>query len=233
MTGNALLLGFQPYQVARRAAVPAARRLAVGGFTVPDFDAPPPSDTEAKARAAAAALAAAAAEAERLEDARTAGLADGEAAGLAAAAASLAAREAAALEAIAAALADQSAALEAAAEASASALAGLLLQALDSALPAAAARLAPDCVAPFAAALAPLLAEAKAVTLHVAAGFGDATAARIADPRLAIAEDAALPPGDARACWQGGGATLSLAARRQAVAAMLEAFDLHAPYQEP
>ncbi|GGC56783.1 hypothetical protein GCM10011504_38930 [Siccirubricoccus deserti] len=233
MTGNALLLGFQPYQAARRAMVPTARRAPAGGFTVPDFDAPPPPDTEAAAAAAAAALAAAAAEAARLEEARATSHAAGEAAGLAAAAASLAARETAALEAIAAALAGQDAALAAAAEASATALAGLLLQALDSALPAAAARLAPECVAPFAAALAPLLAEATAVTLHVATGFGAATAERIADPRLTIVEDAALPPGDARAAWRGGGATLSLAARRRAVAAMLAAFDLHATHQEP
>ena len=47
-----------------------------------------------------------------------------------------------------------------------------------------------------------------------------------AEPALTITEDPSLPPGDAAAAWRGGGATLSLAARRRAVAALLHAFDL-------
>ncbi|MCO6419430.1 hypothetical protein JYK14_25180, partial [Siccirubricoccus sp. KC 17139] len=131
-----------------------------------------------------------------------------------------------ALEAIAAALTEQEAALTAAAEASAQALAELLLAALDAALPAAAARLAPESVAGLAATLAPLLAEGRSVTLFVAPGLAEPVAVRLADPRIGLAEDPALAPGDARAEWRGGGATLSLAARRQAAAALLASFGL-------
>ena len=41
-----------------------------------------------------------------------------------------------------------------------------------------------------------------------------------------IVEDAALAPGDARASWGGGGAVLSLAERRGAVAEVLAALGL-------
>jgi hypothetical protein len=50
--------------------------------------------------------------------------------------------------------------------------------------------------------------------------------ARIGATALAITEDPDLPPGDAAAAWRGGGAALSLTARRQAIAALLQAFDL-------
>jgi hypothetical protein len=102
----------------------------------------------------------------------------------------------------------------------------MLAAALDAALPEAAARLAPEAAARLADALRPLLESGVAVTLRVAPGCAAAAAARIGDPALAIEEDQALPPGDASAAWRGGGAAVSLAARRQAVAALLQAFDL-------
>ncbi len=224
--------GFEPFLPPRTGLAPPPRPASQPGIRLPDFDAPPEPDpaialaAAAAAEAEAAAAAAAAEAAARLEAARRAGHAAGEAAGLAAAAADQAERSTRALEAIAAALAAQEAALVAAAEASAQALAELLLGALDAALPEAAARLAPDCAARLATVLAPLLAEGKAVTLFVPPGQAEAVAARLADPRLGLAEDAALALGDARAEWRGGGATLSLAARRQAVTALLASFGL-------
>ena len=67
-----------------------------------------------------------------------------------------------------------------------------------------------------------------AVTLRVAPGRRRRRrpSARIGATALAITEDPDLPPGDAGAAWRGGGAALSLAARRQAIAALLQAFDL-------
>ncbi|CAA9242963.1 MAG: hypothetical protein AVDCRST_MAG08-1719, partial [uncultured Acetobacteraceae bacterium] len=54
-----------------------------------------------------------------------------------------------------------------------------------------------------------------------------AAAARIGDrPGLAVEEDAALAPGDARASWRGGNAKASLAARRAAVAEIMGALGL-------
>jgi hypothetical protein len=106
-------------------------------------------------------------------------------------------------------------------------VAGLLLTALDAALPAAAARLAPDTAAALAALVEPLLRDGVAVTLSVAGGGAEAAAARIgAKPGLAVEEDAALAPGDAKASWRGGSASSSLAARRAAVAGVLGALGL-------
>ena len=52
-------------------------------------------------------------------------------------------------------------------------------------------------------------------------------AARIGSaPGLAVEEDAALAPGDARASWRGGNARASLAARRAAVAEIMGALGL-------
>ena len=66
-----------------------------------------------------------------------------------------------------------------------------------------------------------------AVTIAVAPGEAEAAAARIGQrPGLAVEEDAALAPGDARASWRGGGAVASLAARRAAVAEVLGALGL-------
>jgi hypothetical protein len=74
--------------------------------------------------------------------------------------------------------------------------------------------------------LRPLLEEGVAVRLRVAPGVAAVAAARINDASLAVEEDPSLPPGDAVAAWRGGGAALSLAARRKAIAAVLAAFEL-------
>ncbi|WP_431268149.1 hypothetical protein [Dankookia sp. P2] len=222
---------FRPAQATPRPALPfepvlpAPRRpgqapLRVMAFDVPDFDAPPPAPGPAPEELAAAALEA------RLAAAREAGFAAGEATAREAEAAGLAAREAAALERIAAALAEAATRAGDAAAEAAEALAGLLLATLDAALPEAAARLAPEAAARLAAELRPLLEAGVAVTLRVAPGCAAAAAARIGETALTITEDPGLPPGDATAAWRGGGAALLLASRRQAIAALLQAFDL-------
>lgn len=211
-------LAFEPTPMpARTMARPSSAALA---FTVPDFDAPPPGPAADPAEAEAAALQA------RLAAAREAGFAEGEATAREAAAGGLAAREAAALERIAAALAEAGRQLQAASAQAAEALAGLLLAALDAALPEAAARLAPEAAARLAAALHPLVAAGVVPTLRVAPGCAAAAAARIGPGAPDITEDPSLPPGDAAAEWRGGGARLSLAARRAAVTAMIETFAL-------
>ena len=215
-------LAFQPILAAARSARNPA---TMAGFAIPDFDAPAPVAATDPAADAAVALAA------TLAAAEATGFAAGEAAAQQAAAVGHAAREAAALEAVAAALQEGSAAAAAASMEAAEALAGLLLGALDAALPEAAARLAPDAAARLATLLRPLVEEGVAVTLRVAPGLAAAVASRLAAPGLAltgiaITEDPALPPGDASAAWRGGGAALSLAARRQAVADLLDTFEL-------
>lgn len=225
-TSGLALLVRRPAE-ARRAA-PA--RFGGGLLPVVDFDAPPPPvEAAAPDAAAAGAPAAAAAEAHdaQVQAAREEGYAEGLEAGTRRAAADRSAREAAALAAIAAALeGGRDAARNAAAEA-ATGLARLLLAALDAALPAAAARLAPEGAALLAATMEPLLRDGVAVTLSVAPGEAEAAAARIGDrPGLAVEEDAALAPGDARASWRGGDAKSSLAARRAAVAEIMGALGL-------
>ena len=208
----------------------AARVLFGGGLPIADFDAPPPPPPAVPDEAAAAADEAEIAEralAARLRAARDEGHAEGLEAGLRQAAADRSAREAAALGAIAAALdGGREEARQAAGEAALK-VARLLLAALDAALPAAAARLAPESAAALAAMLEPLLRDGVAVTLFVAPGESEAAAARIGDrPGLAVEEDAALAPGDARASWRGGNAKASLAARRAAVAEIMGALGL-------
>ncbi len=220
--------GFEPVLVLARPRAGARFEMR---FDVPDLDAPPPPPPEAEPAPDLAAIAAAeaAAEAAReamLEAARQAGFADGEAAGREAEAASRAAREAAALEAIALRLAEARADATDAVGEAAAALAGVLLAALGAALPAAAERLAPESAAWLAGRLTPLLEEGAAVVLHVAPGMGEAVAARLADLRLRIAEDAALAPGAVRASWRGGGAAYSPEAQRAAIADLLRGFGL-------
>jgi flagellar biosynthesis/type III secretory pathway protein FliH len=226
--------GFEPVLVLARPRAGARFEMR---FDVPDLDAPPPPPPEAEPAPDLAAIAAAeaAAEAAReamLEAARRAGFADGEAAGREAEAASRAAREAAALEAIALRLAEVRADATDAVGEAAAALAGALLAALGAALPAAAERLAPESAAWLAGRLTPLLEEGAAITLHVAPGMGEAVAARLADPRLRIAEDAALAPGAVRASWRGGGAAYSPEAQRAAIADLLRGFGLASMTEE-
>ena len=178
---------------------PADRRLRRAPGAVPEEAVP------AAAAAVAEAEIAERLQAARVQAARDEGYAAGLEAGLRQAADDRSAREAAALEAIAAALKEGGDAARQAADEAARDVARLLLAALDAALPAAAARLAPESAAGLAATLEPLLRDGVAVTLFVAAGEAEAAAARIgAMPRLAVEEDAALAPGDARASWRGG-----------------------------
>lgn len=205
---------------------PASALRFGGELPIADFDAAPAAipETGALAEAEAAERLRAA----RIEAARDAGHAEGLEAGLRQAEAGIAAREEAALAAIAAALADGRDVARQVAEEAAREVARLLLAALDAALPAAAARLAPESAAALAAMLEPLLRDGVAVTLAVAPGEAEAAAAaaRIGDARLAVEEDAALAPGDARASWRGGEAKSSLDARRAAVAEIMAALGL-------
>jgi hypothetical protein len=198
-----------------------------GNLPIADFDAPsPPMQDQSAPAAVADAEIAERLQAARIEAARDEGYAAGLEAGLRQAADDRSAREAAALDAIAAALKDGGDAARQAAEEAARDVARLLLAALDAALPAAAARLAPESAAGLAATLEPLLRDGVAVTLFVGSGEAEAAAARIADARIAVEEDAALAPGDASASWRGGSAKASLAARRAAVAEIMGALGL-------
>jgi hypothetical protein len=207
---------------------PAAPRFG-GNLPIADFDAPPsppPVPEQAVPAAVAEAEIAERLQAARVQAARDEGYAAGLEAGLRQAATDRSTREAATLEAIAGALKDGADAARQAAEESARDVARLLLAALDAALPAAAARLAPESAAGLAAMLEPLLRDGVAVTLFVGTGEVEAAAARIADARIAVEEDAALAPGDARASWRGGSAKALLAARRAAVAEIMGALGL-------
>lgn len=207
-----------------RRPVAAAAALRRGGLRVVDLDAPPPPEAPAATDGAEIAERVLAA---RLQAARDDGLAEGLEEGLRRAGAERSAREAAALDAIAAALEGGREAAREAAGGAAREVARLLLAALDAALPAAAARLAPEGAAALAAVLEPLLRDGVAVTLLVAPGEREAAAARIGErPGLAVEEDAALAPGDARASWRGGAAMASLAQRRAAVAEIMGALGL-------
>lgn len=213
--------GFEPILAGVR-PMPRAIPASGGALAVPDFDAPPPREPDPAALAADAEAALQA----QLAAARAEGFAAGETAGLRQAAESHAAAETAALGRIAAALEGAAASAGGAVAEAAEALARLLLAALDAALPAAAAQLAPERAAELVAILDPLLRDGVAVTLSVAPGCGAEAAACIGDARLTVEEDAALAPGDARASWRGGGAVLSLAEQRGAVAGVLAALGL-------
>jgi flagellar biosynthesis/type III secretory pathway protein FliH len=210
----------------RRPATGAARQAAPffgGNLPITDFDAPPAPipDETVPAAAVAEAEMAERLQAARVQAARDEGYAAGLEAGLSQTADDRSAREATALQAIAAALKEGGDAARQAADEAARDVARLLLAALDAALPVAAARLAPESAAGLAAMLEPLLRDGVAVTLFVGTGEAEMAAARIADARIAVEEDAALAPGDARASWRGGNAKASLAARRAAVAEIM------------
>ena len=161
-----------------------------------------------------------------IEEARRIAFADGHAAGLreaAAAAPAQAARVAAlALEA----LREGRAAAAAAAHDAAEEVARLALAMLDAALPGLAAGNAAGLAAAFAQRLLPMLQGAPEARLLVAPGLAAPTQALLGSLGIVIEEDAALPPGDARAEWRSGGAALDLAARRQAIRGVLEAAGL-------
>ena len=105
-------------------------------------------------------------------------------------------------------------------------LAGLVLSVLDAALPGLAAEHGAALAAAFAGRVAPMLEVAPEARLLVPPGLGDAVRGLLGPAAVAVEEDAALPPGDARAVWRGGGARLDLAARREAIRQLLESAGL-------
>lgn len=113
-----------------------------------------------------------------------------------------------------------------AAEAVAQDLARLVLSMLDAALPGLAAEHGAPLAAAFARRVAPVLEAEPEARLQVAPGFGEAVRGLLGPSIITVEEDAALPPGDARAVWRGGGAALDLAARRQAIRQLLESAGL-------
>jgi len=161
-----------------------------------------------------------------IEEARAAGHAEGYAAGIAA---SDAARDAAAARAAEHALAtlrEADAAARAAAEDTATKLARLAIAMLDAALPGLAAAQAPGLAAAFAARIAPALESQPEARLLVPPGFVEETRARLGLSAIAVEEDPALAPGDARAEWRAGGARLDLATRRAEIRRVLESAGL-------
>jgi flagellar biosynthesis/type III secretory pathway protein FliH len=107
-------------------------------------------------------------------------------------------------------------------------VARLALAMLDAALPGLAARNGAALAAAFANRLVPMLESAPEARLLVAGGLGEVTRGLLGPVAITIEEDAALPPGDARAEWRSGGAALDLAARRREIRGVLEAAGLGA-----
>jgi flagellar biosynthesis/type III secretory pathway protein FliH len=161
-----------------------------------------------------------------LEEARRSGWEDGLAEGLRRAAATHEAAAARIAEVAVEALRLGERQAQAAAATVAQDLSRLVLSMLDAALPGLAAAQAAPLAAAFAGRLAPMLEAAPEARLLVPAGLGDAVRALLGGLRVTVEEDAALPPGDARASWRAGGAALDLAARRQAIRAVLESSGL-------
>jgi flagellar biosynthesis/type III secretory pathway protein FliH len=190
------------------AALDAARREAAAAAALPP---PPPGPDPVEAL---------------LTEARAAGREEGRAAALAEAARSQAARAAEAVAQAAAALADGRDAAAEAAEAAAAAMSRAVLAVLDAALPGLAATHGAPLAAAFARRLAPMLDAAPEARILVPAGLGEEVRALLADAEITVAEDAALPPGDARAEWRAGGAAFDLAARRREIRQVLLAAGL-------
>jgi len=165
-----------------------------------------------------------------LEEARAAGRTEGYAAGIAASDAARDAAAARAAEHALAALREAGTAARAAADEASAGLARLALAMLDAALPGLAAEQGPGLAAAFAARIAPALESQPQARLLVPAGLAEQTRARLGLVSIAIEEDPALAPGDARAEWRSGGARLDLAARRAEIRRVLESAGL--PPQE-
>lgn len=161
-----------------------------------------------------------------LEHARRDGWEDGLAEGLRRGAATQEAEAARAVAAAAEALRLGEAAARDAATSVAQDLARLVLSVLDAALPGLAADHAAPLAASFARRVAPMLDVAPEACLSVPPGLAEPVRALLGATGLAIEEDAALAPGDARAVWRGGGAGFGLGARRQAIRQVLEAAGL-------
>lgn len=121
--------------------------------------------------------------------------------------------------------ANQERAAEIAAEASRG-VARVALAMLEAALPGLAARHSAELVADFAERLRPALGFLPEAHLHVSPDVLEEVRALVGDLAVTLVADAKLPPGDARAVWQGGGADFSLASRRAAIAEALSAAGL-------
>lgn len=104
---------------------------------------------------------------------------------------------------------------EAAEQAEAFAL--LLLRSLDLALPLAAAREAPAMLERLLQLLGPVAEAPTGAVLRVPPGLLEQAQARLDGTGLPVEADPALPPGDARIAWRGGGLALVLAERRAAI----------------
>ncbi|APT56449.1 hypothetical protein RGI145_04360 [Roseomonas gilardii] len=104
---------------------------------------------------------------------------------------------------------------EAAEQAEAFAL--LLLRSLDLALPLAAAREAPAMLERLLQLLGPVTEAPAGAVLRVPPVLLEQARARLDGTGLTVEADPALPPGDARISWRGGGLALVLAERRAAI----------------
>lgn len=105
--------------------------------------------------------------------------------------------------------------VEAAEQAEAFAL--LLLRSLDLALPLAAAREAPAMLERLLQLLGPVTEAPAGAVLRVPPVLLEQARARLDGTGLPVEADPALPPGDARISWRGGGLALVLAERRAAI----------------
>ena len=188
------------------AALDAARREAASAPPPPEAG---PDPTEAS-----------------LAEARRSGWEDGHAAGLAEATGARDAAAARAADHALAALRDAQDAARAAAEEVATGLARIAVAMMDAALPGLAAENGAALAAAFARRIAPALEAMPAARLLVPPGCAEQTRALLGATTVAVEEDAALPPGDARAEWRGGGAALDLAARRREIRRVLESAGL-------
>lgn len=138
------------------------------------------------------------------EEARAAGYAAGLEAGRRATEALGHERIAMAVESLAAALDQAREAAEEAAQAAASDLASLTLAMLETALPGMAARHAPDTLQALVASLLPRLRLLRSPRMSVAPGLAESIAPVLQGLAVTIAENAALPEGDARVEWEAG-----------------------------
>ena len=213
---------FLPLLLGTRAPVPAQppppERPAL---EFPDLDAPPapapaapvpPADPAPDREAEMEAL---------IGIAREAGFADGLAEGERRGREAEAARREAGLDGLLAATLSQVdtalARMRAEAEEQAEAFALLLLRSLDLALPLAPAREAPAMLERLLQLLGPVTEAPAGAVLRVPPALLEQARARLDGTGLPVEADPALPPGDARIAWRGGGLALVLAERRAAI----------------
>lgn len=161
-----------------------------------------------------------------LAEARRASWEDGRAAGLAEAAAGTEAVAARAAEHALAALRDGAAAAREVAAEAAAGLARIAIAMMDAALPGLAAANAASLAADFARRIAPALEVMPEARLLVPPGCAAQTRALLGALDIAVEEDPALAPGDARAEWRAGGAALDLSARRAEIRRVLDSAGL-------